>query len=122
MVRWRRSRHSPSSSADRGRRGRRTGCLERRRGGTRASPCRPGAVNPRQVVIEVVMVLSEASGPAMAAWLAQATGATEAAVQHIERLGGGAIQENWALDIVCHGGQLDGEHRLVLRTDAPSRV
>jgi aminoglycoside phosphotransferase (APT) family kinase protein len=73
-------------------------------------------------VIEVVMVLSEASGPAMAAWLAQATGATEATVRHIERLGGGAIQENWAVDIVCHGGQLDGEHRLVLRTDAPSRV
>src|SRR4051794_21144386 len=74
------------------------------------------------VVVEVVMVLSEASGPAMAAWLAQATGAAEATVRHIERLGGGAIQENWAVDIVCRGGRLDGQHRLVLRTDASSRV
>ena len=37
-------------------------------------------------------------------------------------LGGGAIQENWALDVVCTGGPLDGRHELVLRTDAASRV
>ena len=65
---------------------------------------------------------SEASGPAVAAWLAAATGAAAAAVTRMERLGGGAIQENWGLDVVCRGGRLDGTHALVLRTDAPSRV
>ena len=65
---------------------------------------------------------SEASGPAVAAWLAAATGAAAAAVTRMERLGGGAIQENWGLDVACRGGRLDGTHALVLRTDAPSRV
>ena len=65
---------------------------------------------------------SEASGSAVAAWLAAATGAAAAAVTRMERLGGGAIQENWGLDVVCRGGRLDGTHALVLRTDAPSRV
>ena len=60
---------------------------------------------------------SEASGPAVAAWLAAATGAAAVAVTGMERLGGGAIQENWGLDVVCRGGRLDGTHALVLRTD-----
>jgi len=40
-----------------------------------------------------------------------------------EKLSGGAIQENWLLDIsVGNGGDWTGDHRLVLRMDAPSAV
>ncbi len=39
------------------------------------------------------------------------------------RLPGGAIQENWLLDIsVGDGGAWTGDHELVLRMDAPSTV
>jgi aminoglycoside phosphotransferase (APT) family kinase protein len=55
-------------------------------------------------------------------WLAAETGAAAVEVEHVARLGGGAIQENWSLDIVARGGRLDGRHELVLRTDAASRV
>ncbi len=41
----------------------------------------------------------------------------------LERLPGGAIQENWLLDIsVGAGGDWAGDHELVLRMDAPSSV
>ena len=52
----------------------------------------------------------------MAAWLAAATGAAAATVTRMERLGGGAIQENWALDVECRGGR-SRPHALVLRTE-----
>jgi aminoglycoside phosphotransferase (APT) family kinase protein len=38
------------------------------------------------------------------------------------KLGGGAIQENWALDLELEGGSHPGKHRLVLRTDAATGV
>lgn len=41
---------------------------------------------------------------------------------HAHRLGGGAIQENHALDVTVYGGPMAGAHRWVLRTDAPSGV
>lgn len=68
------------------------------------------------------MESSESDRSVLAAWLAQATDAATAEVTRMARLGGGAIQENWALDVVCRGGRLDGPHALVLRTDAASRV
>ena len=68
------------------------------------------------------MALSEADGPALASWLATATGADEARINRLERLSGGAIQENWALDVELVGGRRPGPHALVLRTDAPTRV
>jgi aminoglycoside phosphotransferase (APT) family kinase protein len=37
-------------------------------------------------------------------------------------LAGGAIQENWLLDLVIHGGPFAGKLEAVLRTDAPSAV
>ena len=40
----------------------------------------------------------------------------------LERLGGGAVQENYALDAHFSGGTMDGRQALVLRTDAPSGV
>ena len=55
-------------------------------------------------------------------WCAGTRGAAGGGVPRLERLRGGAIQENWALDACCRGGRLDGSHTLVLRTDAPTRV
>jgi aminoglycoside phosphotransferase (APT) family kinase protein len=69
----------------------------------------------------VAGVNGELAAP-LARWLAAATGAEDVAVRRMARLGGGAIQENWSLDVACRGGRLDGEHALVLRTDAASRV
>lgn len=53
-------------------------------------------------------------------WLARAIGARDLAVDRLERMGGGAIQENWALDVTVHGGDRQGRHALVLRTSARS--
>ncbi len=64
----------------------------------------------------------EARRGALEAFLADATGAASATLVDTRRLGGGAIQENWAMEAVFSGGRLDGRHRLVLRTDAPSRI
>ena len=58
--------------------------------------------------------------PALARWLVEALGAHSAQVTEFRRLGGGAIQENWALDAVIAGGRHPGRLDLVLRTDAPS--
>ena len=44
------------------------------------------------------------------------------AITALEELSGGAIQENWLLDISVDGGEWAGNHELVLRKDAPSKV
>ena len=59
---------------------------------------------------------------AVAAWLARESGAVAAEVTSSTPLTGGAIQENWALDVTFRGGSLDGARAMVLRTDAPSGV
>ncbi len=54
----------------------------------------------------------------LAAFIAAASGAHDVRIDRCERMSGGAIQENYALDV-----RVDGrEERLVLRKDAPSRV
>lgn len=53
------------------------------------------------------------------------TGAAEAGSARIERarsLAGGAIQENWRLEVDFGGGPFGGRQELVLRTDAASGV
>jgi len=59
---------------------------------------------------------------ALAAWLARSTGARAARILAFERLAGGAIQDNRALDVAFDGGRLDGEQRLVLRMSSPGTV
>jgi aminoglycoside phosphotransferase (APT) family kinase protein len=61
-------------------------------------------------------------GPALARWLIGALGARSVQVSRLEKLAGGAIQENWALDARVTGGPHAGRLDLVLRTDARSRV
>jgi aminoglycoside phosphotransferase (APT) family kinase protein len=68
------------------------------------------------------MALKDAMTPALERWLAGALQARSVAIRRMARLGGGAIQENWGLDVEVTGGRLQGGHELVLRTDAPSRV
>ncbi len=67
-----------------------------------------------------------ATGPswqeALATWLAGAAGARTVAIETIEKLAGGAIQENWRLAVRVSGGDHAGQQHWVLRTDAPSSV
>jgi aminoglycoside phosphotransferase (APT) family kinase protein len=58
----------------------------------------------------------------IARWLRSETGADAVRITTFERLPGGAIQDNWTLDVDIDGGSWHGTHGLVLRTDAPSAV
>ncbi|HET7403478.1 MAG TPA: phosphotransferase, partial [Usitatibacter sp.] len=58
----------------------------------------------------------------VARFLAQASQAARVDVRRWERLSGGAIQENIALDVHLEGGTAPGEHRWVVRTDSSSAV
>lgn len=51
-------------------------------------------------------------------FLVECASADDVEVRRLERLGGGAIQENYALDVLIRGGPRSGEHALVLRTDS----
>lgn len=55
-------------------------------------------------------------------WLAAAAGAASARITAMSRLSGGAIQENWLLDVTLDGGRLAGARQWVLRTDAASTI
>lgn len=55
-----------------------------------------------------------------AGFLQRQTGADGVEINSCKRLGGGAIQENLALDVTISGGDWAGRHTLVLRTDSPS--
>jgi aminoglycoside phosphotransferase (APT) family kinase protein len=55
-------------------------------------------------------------------FIASAVGARRAILSSVAPLRGGAIQENWAVDVDIDGGDMAGRHALVLRADAPSRV
>jgi aminoglycoside phosphotransferase (APT) family kinase protein len=59
---------------------------------------------------------------AVARWLARETHARDVHVTRFEALTGGAIQENWALDVTIDTGPWSGKHEWVLRTNAPSSV
>ena len=59
---------------------------------------------------------------ALEAFLAQAAGASAARVERLERLSGGAIQENWRVDLQFADGPYAGPLEAVLRCDSPSGV
>jgi aminoglycoside phosphotransferase (APT) family kinase protein len=63
-----------------------------------------------------------AGSDALAAWLRAETGADDVRVTRFERLRGGAIQDNYLLDVDVGGGAWQGRHAWVLRTNARSRV
>ena len=53
-------------------------------------------------------------------WLAAQLGAEAVTIDKAELLAGGAIGENWRLDVSVFGSTRAGSHRWVLRTDAAS--
>lgn len=59
---------------------------------------------------------------ALPGWLARRFGADGAEITALSRLSGGAIQENWLLDVTFAGGSHPGPQAWVLRTDAPSVI
>ena len=66
-------------------------------------------------------LLTEAR-PALEAFLRKSSGARAAEIVGAMPLTGGAIQENWRLEIDFDGGALPGRQDLVLRSDAPTKV
>ena len=54
---------------------------------------------------------------AIAAFIARAAGASDAAVTVVGKLSGGAIQDNWAVDVEIADGPMAGLHEAVLRSD-----
>lgn len=58
----------------------------------------------------------------LAGWLTEALGAGRVEITAMDKLSGGAIQENWRLDANCQGGLHPGKQEWVLRTDAPSSI
>jgi aminoglycoside phosphotransferase (APT) family kinase protein len=60
--------------------------------------------------------------PALARFLAEASGADACEIIALTALSGGSIQENWGLDARFTGGPLDGVQRLVLRAAAATGV
>ena len=59
---------------------------------------------------------------AVADFIARAAGAQRATVTVLNRLGGGAIQENWAIDVEIADGPQAGVYEAVLRSDAVSVI
>ncbi len=66
-------------------------------------------------------LLTEAR-PALEDFLRESSGARAAEIVEATPLTGGAIQENWRLEIDFDGGALPGRQDLVLRSDAPTKV
>lgn len=55
-------------------------------------------------------------------YLTAQAGAKQVTILQMARLSGGAIQENWGMDVSVSGGTHEGEQAWVLRTDAASAV
>ena len=58
----------------------------------------------------------------IAAFVRDCAKANAVEVIALERMSGGAVQQNWALDVDIAGGPHAGRLRLVMRIDAPARV
>ena len=67
-------------------------------------------------------LLTAASFDRLAGWLATALEAQAVTIVRTEKLAGGAVQENWGLDVEIDGGPRAGAQALVLRTDALARI
>ena len=72
--------------------------------------------------MSVADVLPERLAARLPGFVAERSGARSVHVLSVSRLGGGAIQDNFAVALELDGGDMPGRHELVLRTDAPSAV
>jgi aminoglycoside phosphotransferase (APT) family kinase protein len=62
------------------------------------------------------------SSEKLSRYLADKFEAKQVSITDIHALSGGAIQENWSLNLQIDGGKYDGVQKWVLRKDAPSCV
>jgi len=61
--------------------------------------------------LKTVLDLSEsAAKQGLENFVAQAASTSSARIISMRRLGGGAVSENWAVDMTIHGSRLAGEH------------
>lgn len=70
----------------------------------------------------MTQVAAVADTDALSRWLADVAGAESLRILAMDKLDGGAIQENWALRVEVEGGPHAGAQDWVLRTDAPSGI
>lgn len=68
------------------------------------------------------MLIPAPDTAAVARFLREACAAREVAIAPMTLLSGGAIQQNWGMDVAIQGGVHAGAHAWVLRTDAPATV
>jgi aminoglycoside phosphotransferase (APT) family kinase protein len=68
------------------------------------------------------MILGEAERASLADFIAASAAADRVEIRALEPLAGGAIQENWLIDVALTGGLAGPSLAMVLRTDAPSRI
>jgi len=68
------------------------------------------------------VLLEDRTREALAAWIAERAGVRDCAIREARPLSGGAIQENWLLEVELLDGAAAGHAEYVLRADAPSGV
>jgi aminoglycoside phosphotransferase (APT) family kinase protein len=68
------------------------------------------------------MTPDDSTRTGIARFIREASGATDVRIASLERMSGGAVQQNWALDAEVSGGAFDGVQHCVLRIDAPAKV
>lgn len=66
--------------------------------------------------------LDETSLAQLGPWLQGEIGATAVKITAAELLAGGAVQENWRIDVAVEGGRHAGARSWVVRTDAAARL
>jgi aminoglycoside phosphotransferase (APT) family kinase protein len=68
------------------------------------------------------MTLDHAARERLEHFIGETSGARHVSISRIERMSGGAVQQNCAVDAELTGGVHAGVHRWVLRIDAPATV
>lgn len=66
--------------------------------------------------------MQQSSQDRLSLWLVSAAQAKSVRIVNIERMSGGAIQENWLATLVVNGGPHEGNWDAVIRTDAASTI
>lgn len=68
------------------------------------------------------MTIDDAARARLESFVREAAGAEQVRIAPLERMSGGAVQQNWAVDAQLAGGPMSGLHHWVLRMDAPAGV
>jgi len=68
------------------------------------------------------MMTDDSTRKRLAEFIRELSGADDVTITRLERMSGGAVQQNWAVDARVTNGEYAGEHEWVLRMDAPASV